>query len=56
MSLKFIRWPGEWEVTIFLGPLQIRVGTHQLAAWWHRGNYNFATLFDTGRRRNTRPA
>lgn len=50
MKFKLLRWPGEIELTIFAGRLQIRFGTHQIAAWWHKGNYEFVTLFDTGRR------
>ena len=47
---KFTSFPGEAELTVFLGPLQVRIGTHQLAAWWHKGNHEFYSLFDTGRR------
>lgn len=52
MKVHFYRYrnPFEAELTVFLGRLQFRVSTHQLAAWWcHDGN-RFTTLFDTGRR------
>lgn len=47
--LKWYRIPGEWELTIFLGPLQIRIGNVQQAAWLRRGN-RFAELFNRGSR------
>lgn len=50
MKFHLLRWPGETEITVRIGRLQIRIGTHQLAAWWHKGNNQFKTLFDTGRR------
>ena len=41
---KNVRVPGDWEYTIFVGPLQVRIGRSQFAIWWHRGNYRFAEL------------
>lgn len=53
MKFHFLRWPDtrEAELTIFLGRLQIRIGTHQFAAWWHKGNYNFIEFFSFCRER-----
>jgi hypothetical protein len=50
MKTYLLRYPGEWELTIMLGRLQIRVGNLQQAAWWHKGNYNFVELFNMGAR------
>lgn len=29
-----VRFPGDWEVTIFLRWIQLRIGRSQVAAWW----------------------
>jgi hypothetical protein len=45
-----LRWPGEWEMTLMIGRLQLRLGNMQQALWWHRGGNVFVTLFNVGRR------
>lgn len=50
MKAYLLRFPGEWERTLMIGRLQVRLGNMQQAAWWHKGDNTFAELFSIGRR------
>ncbi len=39
-----VRAAGDWEWTVILGRLQIRIGRSQSAIWWMKRRYEFATL------------
>lgn len=50
MKMKFYRWPGLWQVSLFVGPYEFRVASNQIAFWKHLGNYNFRTFFNVLKR------
>ena len=51
MKTWFHRGHGEWQFEFLIGRLQVRIGSHQQAVWWHnRARSDYRWLLNTGKR------
>lgn len=54
MKAWFYHGHGEWQFEFLIWRLQVRIGSQQQAAWWHKGppikHGDYVWLFNTGKR------
>jgi hypothetical protein len=52
MKFWFHHGHGEWQFEVLVWRLQVRIGSHQQAAWWYknRARRDYVWLFNLGKR------